>query len=39
MQGLKHFYPAPVFYSAYEEYPVQNLLRYLDFRDDLARRI
>ncbi len=38
-QGLKHFYPAPVFYSAYEEYPVQNLLRYLEFRDDLARRI
>jgi hypothetical protein len=38
-QGLRHFYPAPVFYSAYEEYPVQNILRYLEFRDDLARKI
>lgn len=35
----KHFYPAQVFYSAYNRYPVQNLVSYLDFSDDLARKI
>ncbi|MGO9450125.1 MAG: hypothetical protein ACLQDV_03605 [Candidatus Binataceae bacterium] len=38
-QALSHFYPAPVFYSAYEGYPVQNILRYLEFRDALARAV
>jgi len=38
-QGLSHFHPAQVFYSAYPEYPVQNLIRYLEFRDALQRAL
>ena len=33
---LRHFQPAELFYTAYGEYPVQNLKRYLDYRDALA---
>ncbi len=38
-QGLTHFHPAQVFYSAYPEYPVQNLVRYLEFRDALQKAL
>lgn len=38
-QALTHYSPAPVFYSAYGDYSLPNLLRYLNFRDDLAEEI
>jgi hypothetical protein len=36
---LRHFQPAELFYTAYGEYPVQNLKRYLDYRDALAEAL
>ena len=38
-QVLTHFVPAPVFYSAYDNVSVNNLGRYLEFHDYLARAI
>ena len=38
-QVLTHFVPAPVFYSAYDNVPVSNLVRYLEFHDYLARAV
>ena len=38
-QALTHYSPAPVFYSAYGNYSLPNLLRYLEFRDELAEQI
>jgi hypothetical protein len=37
--ALTHYAPAPVFYSAYRDYTVPNILRYLALRDELARLI
>jgi hypothetical protein len=34
-QVAKHYAPAPVFYSAYRDYSLANLRRYLEFRDQL----
>lgn len=34
--ALKHYSPAPVFYSAYRNYTVPNILRYLALRDEIA---
>ncbi len=34
-QAAKHYAPAPVFYSAYPNRSLVNLLRYLEFRDGL----
>ena len=34
--ALTHYSPAPVFYSAYREHTVPNILRYLAVRDELA---
>jgi hypothetical protein len=34
-QVAKHYAPAPVFYSAYRDYSLVNLVRYLEFRDKL----
>jgi hypothetical protein len=36
---ISEFHPAQVFYTAYGEYSVQNLLRYVNLRDALAREI
>lgn len=36
---LRHFQPAELFYRAYGEYPVQNIKRYLDYRDALAEAL
>jgi hypothetical protein len=38
-QALTHYSPAPVFYSAYGNYSLPNILRYLEFRDELADEI
>jgi hypothetical protein len=34
-QAAEHYAPAPVFYSAYRDRSLVNLLRYLEFRDQL----
>ena len=34
--ALTHYSPSPVFYSAYRDYTVPNILRYLGLRDELA---
>jgi hypothetical protein len=34
--ALTHYSPAPVFYSAYRNYSVPNILRYLALRDEIA---
>ena len=36
---VRHFHPAPLFYSAYRNYPVTNILQYVNFRDRLASAI
>lgn len=38
-QALRHYSPAPVFYSAYSAYSLPNLLRFLQFRDQLAEAV
>ena len=38
-QALTHYSPAPVFYSPYRNYSLPNILRYLEFRDELADEI
>jgi hypothetical protein len=38
-QAAKHYAPAPVFYSAYHNHSLVNLLRYLRFRDELLEEI
>jgi len=37
--ALRHYSPAPVFYSAYGNYSMRNLVRFLKFRDELAREM
>ena len=38
-QAAEHYAPAPVFYSAYRSHSLVNLLRYLEFRDQLLEEI
>jgi hypothetical protein len=38
-QALTHYSPAPVFYSAYRNYSLANIIRCLEFRDELAEAI
>lgn len=38
-QAAEHYAPAPVFYSAYRNYSLVNLLRYLEFRDELLKEM
>jgi hypothetical protein len=38
-QAATHYAPAPVFYSAYRNHSLVNLLRYLEFRDGLLEEI
>ena len=38
-QALTHYAPAPVFYSAYPGYPQANIVRILEFRDALAKKL
>jgi len=35
MQAAEHYAPAPVFYSAYRNHSLVNLMRYMEFRDKL----
>jgi hypothetical protein len=37
--ALRHYSPAPVFYSAYGHYSMRNLVRRLEFRDQLEREM
>ncbi len=38
-QAAEHYAPAPVFYSAYRDRPLVNLIRYLEFRDKLLEEM
>lgn len=38
-QAAEHYAPAPVFYSAYRNHSLVNLLRYLKFRDELLEEM
>ncbi len=38
-QAAEHYAPAPVFYSAYRNHSLVNLVRYLKFRDELLEEI
>ena len=38
-QAAEHYAPAPVFYSAYREHSLVNLIRYLEFRDQMLEEM
>lgn len=38
-QAAEHYAPAPVFYSAYRDYSLVNLVRYLEFRDEMLEEM
>jgi hypothetical protein len=38
-QAAEHYVPAPVFYSAYRDHSLVNLIRYLKFRDEMLEEI
>ncbi len=38
-QAAEHYAPAPFFYSAYRDHSLVNLIRYLEFRDELFDEI
>jgi hypothetical protein len=38
-QAMEHYAPAPVFYSAYRNHSLVNILRYLEFRDKLLEEM
>jgi len=38
-QAVTHYAPAPLFFSAYGSHSLVNILRYLEFRDELVKAI